>query len=173
MNLKRFDGIGIIVLIILMMQGCSYKSSFPENWPKPVVSTDAYTDISGLYHNYADIGREELREISNPFFFSNLYSREKLFVDLRWDDPNRDRLFVTLSYAGSNDEGTTVLNKGKDFYCKDGALFVDYFYFLEMGVEGAIASGTRKYFMLEDGSLAVDNNHTVIGHSAIFSLSSI
>ncbi len=154
---------------LLALQGCaSAPGNYPAQWPERVItSKQGCPDISGTYNN-PDNGRNPAYlydSITNAGIIFGTHECIDCKVILGWTDPEQNQLSVTLQDATGSTLETTLLEQDRDeFSCTEGAILIKYLAAAEFVIAGGIRSGTRKYYLAEDGSLILDDHFSAVGH---------
>jgi hypothetical protein len=164
-----------ILLLLLIIQGCGPRIyTYPEEWPSSAIAAErGCQDIAGTYRNSGSSSEN----MADVYLFDTI-TNEGIFgthectycvVTLAWSDSELSELLVTLRYAGGGPiiEQVVLKRDEGDFACESGAISTEYVTGFEAYVEGYIESGTRKFFMADDGSLILKENATVMGHMLV------
>jgi len=162
----------LLPVSIYFLHGCtSVPDNYPGQWPDRLyTSAQDCPDITGTYSNPGDgSAREYLFDsITNEGIFG-IHECTDCKVIVEWMDPGQDQLSVTLQDATGAVLEDALLNKDKgDFTCQEGAISIKYLVAAEFVLVGGIRSGTRKYYLSEDGSLIAEDAFTSAGHVYVY-----
>lgn len=168
--------LSLSVFLLLTICGCGPRVySYPEEWPSSVIAAEqSCQEIAGTYRN----GGSSSESGSDVYLFDSI-TNEGIFgthectycvVTLAWSDSELRDLLITLRYPGTGGpiiEKEMLSRKKGDFTCENGAVSIEYVMGFEAYVEGFVESGTRKFFMADDGSLIQEEHATVMGHMLV------
>ncbi len=117
----------LLTAFVAVGAACSNNPGYPSDWPARVETGGECPDISGSY--FSDpVGWAKDYEGGDPgYTYSLLYSLLTLgsagpgCIDIR--QPDSESLIANLSPASSA-RSTVTLERGKDFRCRDGKLWI-------------------------------------------------
>ncbi|WP_394183874.1 hypothetical protein [Marinomonas posidonica] len=136
----------LFILLLLFITGCASNSTqkFPDEWarfPKP--NGNACPDISGKYENIATTPKGESG--LNLAWLIIPGSKEKQDLNsIEFNlDPLQESLRVTARSENGALVGSTLSQRNKDFYCKQGSLIIENNEFVNR--DGVIAQNWKSY----------------------------
>jgi hypothetical protein len=176
---RKMRGFLALVLTLILLpafatlQGCSSTSEYSFA-PRALTLEHDCRDIAGVYRNRGDTNDHYAKDsvylfdkITGEGYFG-MHGCGSCSVTLAWIDSDLSELLVTLHYpSGHTLEEVTLKHENDDFTCEDGMVSVGFTQGIEVIIDGYIASGTRKYFLAEDGSLVQEEHFILLGHTLI------
>lgn len=160
-----------LLLTLCVLQGCSSTYDYPLA-TRALKLDHECRDIAGVYRNRGHTkepgGTEDVYlfdKITNEGFVGT-HGCGSCTVTLAWSDSDLSELLVTLHYpSGLKLEEATLKRESGDYTCEDGLVSVGFAEGYEIYIQGGIASGTRKYYLEEGGSLIQKEHATVLAHT--------